>query len=62
MPIPKHSDGSFRYFSMLYDQVFIILALSSELGTHTRTHTAKKLVIDQETAKSSSTDASTTYP
>ena len=36
-------------------------APSSELETHTHAHTAKKLVTDQETARSSSTDASTNY-
>ena len=30
-------------------------------NTHTHTHRAKKLVTDQETARSSSTDASTNY-
>ena len=38
---------------MLYDGVFMLFL---------HTHTAKKLVTDQETAKSSSTDASTNYP
>ena len=46
---------------MLYDGVFMLF-LHTHTHTHTHTHRVKKLVTNQETAKSSSTDASTNYP
>ena len=50
---------AFDIFPCCYDDV--ILAPSSELH-YTPAFTAKKLVTDQQTARSSSTDPTTNYP
>ena len=48
---------------MLNDDVFMLFFLPalSQVPTHTH-HKERKLVTDQQTAKSSSTDATTNYP